>query len=203
MWQDVLTIQVPVLEKILRTVLVYAIIMVLFRLGGKRGLADLNMLDFAVVFLLSNVVQNAVIGNDYSVTGGAIGAVTLVAMNAALNRVINRSPRAARFLEGKQATVISNGEFVTSELHRLGLRPSELEHAVRMQNGDGVAEVAKGTLEPSGHLVVTLKPEEQGATKGDIELLLTRLAGLEQRIAAGASPGLDSAAAADPPAGDP
>jgi uncharacterized membrane protein YcaP (DUF421 family) len=142
------------------------------------------MFDFAVVFLLSNVVQNAVIGTDDSVTGGAIGAVTLVVVNAVLNHGINRSPRAARVLEGKQATVISDGKFVAGELRRLGLRAPELEHAVRMQNGDDVAEVAKATLEPSGHLVVTLKPEEQGATKSDVKIVLARLDELEQQVAA-------------------
>jgi len=78
MWHAIFVIQIPVLEKIVRTVLVYATIVVLFRLAGKRGLATLNTLDFVVVFLLSNVVQNAIIGNDNSFSGGAIGAATLV-----------------------------------------------------------------------------------------------------------------------------
>jgi uncharacterized membrane protein YcaP (DUF421 family) len=187
-WHAMFAIDVAVLEKVLRTILVYSTIMLLFRVGGKRGLANLNMLDFAVVFLLSNVVQNAVIGNDDSVTGGVIGAVTLIAINAALNRVINRSPTAARVLEGRRSTVISDGKLVMPELRRLSLRPSELDHAVRMQNGDGITEVAEGTLEPSGHLVVTLKPAEQGATKGDIETVLSRLASLETQIASARHP---------------
>ena len=85
MWHDMFVIQVPILEKILRTVLVYTTVVVLFRLAGKRGLAGLNTFDFVVIFLLSNVVQNAVIGNDQSLLGGVVGAVTLVAVNAGLN----------------------------------------------------------------------------------------------------------------------
>jgi uncharacterized membrane protein YcaP (DUF421 family) len=62
-------VQVPIGEKILRTVLVYATFLILFRLTGKRDLASLNMFDFVVLFLLSNVVQNAIIGNDTSLLG--------------------------------------------------------------------------------------------------------------------------------------
>ena len=78
MWHAMFVEQIPFTEKILRTVLVYALIAVLFRLSGKRGLANLSTFDFVVIFLLSNVVQNAVIGNDTSLTGGVVGAVTLV-----------------------------------------------------------------------------------------------------------------------------
>lgn len=90
MWHDLLSIQIPVAEKVLRTVAVYALIVILFRLSGKRGLANLNTFDFVVIFLLSNVVQNAIIGNDNSLLGGAIGAITLVTVNAVLNRLAGR-----------------------------------------------------------------------------------------------------------------
>src|SRR2546429_7850611 len=85
-WHSMFAVQVPIVEKILRTVLVYATILILFRLTGKRDLATLNMFDFVVLFLLSNVVQNAIIGSDNSLLEGIIGAATLVAVNAALNR---------------------------------------------------------------------------------------------------------------------
>lgn len=182
MWHDVFVPQIPVLEKILRTVLVYATIVLLFRLAGKRGLASLNTLDFVVIFLLSNVVQNAIIGNDNSFSGGAIGAATLVALNAGINRLVARSTRVARLFEGTPTTVISDGIPSLPAMRRLALRPEELEHAVRIQNGDAVAEVASGILEPSGHLIFTLKPEEQGATKHDIETVLTQLASLQARL---------------------
>jgi len=183
MWHEIFVVQVPVAEKVIRTVLVYATIILLFRLTGKRGLAGLNTLDFVVIFLLSNVVQNAVIGNDTSFSGGAIGAVTLVAINAGLNRLIARSPRAARLLEGTSTTVIEDGVAVAPAVRRLALRPQELEHAVRLQNGDSIDEMERGVLEPSGQLILTLKPSEQGATKEDIENVLARLAALDEKLA--------------------
>src|ERR1039458_9092785 len=157
MWHEIFVVQVPIAEKVIRTVLVYATIILLFRLTGKRGLAGLNTLDFVVIFLLSNVVQNAVIGNDTSFSGGAIGAVTLVAINAGLNRLIARSPRAARLLEGTSTIVIEDGVTVAPAVRRLALRPQELEHAVRLQNGDSIDEMERGVLEPSGQLILTLK----------------------------------------------
>ena len=124
MWHDIFVIQIPVLEKILRTVLVYLAIVILFRLAGKRDLATFNTFDFVVIFLLSNVVQNAIIGNDDSLTGGVIGAAVLVAINAAFNRWLAASSRASRLLEGKPTTLIEDGHFIKSALRRLALRPA-------------------------------------------------------------------------------
>jgi uncharacterized membrane protein YcaP (DUF421 family) len=182
MWHGIFVIQIPVLEKIVRTVLVYATIVVLFRLSGKRGLANLNTLDFVVIFLLSNVVQNAIIGNDVSFTGGAIGAATLVGLNAAVNRVIARSPRAARLLEGRSTTVIHDGAPVERAVRRLALRTQDLEHAVRLQNGDAMSEVERGVFEPGGQLILSLKASEQTATKEDIANVLARLEALRVQI---------------------
>jgi uncharacterized membrane protein YcaP (DUF421 family) len=189
MWHDMFVIQIPVLEKVLRTVLVYAAIVILFRLVGKRDLANFNTFDFVVIFLLSNVVQNAVIGNDDSLSGGLIGAVVLVALNAALNRWLVLSPRASRVLEGRSTTIIEDGHFIKGALRRLALRPGELDQAIRVQNGDDVSEIGNGRMEPSGQLVLSLKPAEQSATKGDVAHLNARLDGIDAALAALADAG--------------
>lgn len=182
MWHDMFVEQIPITEKILRTVIIYALLAVLFRLTGKRGLASMNTFDFIVIFLLSNVVQNAVIGNDQSLIGGMIGAVTLVAVNAAVNRLIAISPTAARIFDGRATTVIRDGQPVDRALRRLGLRRSELDNAVRLQNGNDVTEIGQGSLEPGGQLVLTLKQTEQGATKADVAELTDRLRRIESLL---------------------
>jgi uncharacterized membrane protein YcaP (DUF421 family) len=184
MWHAMFAEQIPLAEKILRTILVYALVAVLFRLTGKRGLASLNTFDFIVLFLLSNVLQNAIIGNDNSVTGGAIGAVTLVTVNAAINRLITVSRRAARIFEGRPTTIVTDGQADYQALHRLGIRLADLDHAVRLQNGDDIAEIGTGRLEPGGQLVLTLKPGEQNATKDDVAELADRLRQIETLLAA-------------------
>ena len=183
MWQSMFSVQIPILEKILRTVLVYATMVLLFRLVGKRDLAVLNTFDFVVIFLLSNVVQNAIIGSDNSLLGGVIGAATLVGINDLVNRWLARSARATRVLEGTPTTVIEDGQFIPRALRRLSLRPEEVEHAVRVQNGDNVTEIGTGRMEPSGQLVLTLKPGEQSADKDDITRLNARLDAIDAALA--------------------
>ncbi|MEV0495471.1 DUF421 domain-containing protein [Streptomyces atratus] len=187
MWHDLLSVQVPVAEKVLRTVGVYALIVILFRLSGKRGLANLNTFDFVVIFLLSNVVQNAIIGNDNSLLGGAIGATTLVTVNAALNRWLAVDERAVRLVEGKPTTIIEDGRLLTKALRHLALRPTEVDHAVRLQNGDDISMVAVGRLEPDGQLVIVLKPSEQNSTRADVQRLETRLVAIENLLASPAA----------------
>ena len=184
MWHDVFAQQLPFAEKVIRTVAIYALLVVLFRLTGKRGLASMTTFDVIVISLLSNVVQNAIIGADNSLVGGVIGAVTLVAVNSAVNRLILVDRRAQWLFEGTPTAVIADGRVVGSALRRLGLRRSELEHAVRLQNGDDIAQVDHGSLEPGGQLVLTLKPVEQGATKSDIDALQAQLHRIEERLRA-------------------
>jgi uncharacterized membrane protein YcaP (DUF421 family) len=184
MWHTLFAQQIPFDEKVVRTVLVYAVVAVLIRATGKRGLSGLNTLDIAVVFLLSNVVQNAIIGNDLSVTGGAIGAVTLVAVDVLLNRLALRSDLFARIFDGTETTVIRDGVVLAAPVRRLGLRRVELDHAVRLQNGDDVAQVETGVLEPTGQLLLTLRASEQSATKADVDRLSAQLARIEAALAA-------------------
>jgi uncharacterized membrane protein YcaP (DUF421 family) len=183
-WHAMFVEQIPLTEKILRTVIVYALLVVLFRLTGKRGLASMNTFDFIVIFLLSNVVQNAVIGSDNSLLGGMVGAVTLVTANAAVNRLIASSGTAARIFDGRSTAVITNGHVIDQALRRLALRRSEIDNAVHLQNAADVSQVKDGCLEPGGQLVLTLKATEQGATKGDVADLADRLRRIESLLSA-------------------
>ncbi|TAM87165.1 MAG: DUF421 domain-containing protein [Jatrophihabitans sp.] len=182
MWHNMFAQEIPFLEKIIRTVVIYLVIAVLFRVAGKRGLAALNTLDFVVMFLLANVVQNAIIGNDNSVTGGVIGAVTLVVVNAGANRLALYYPWFAWLFDGTDTTVIRDGAVDHRAVRRLGLRVHDLDHAVRVQNGDDVSQVETGVLEPGGQLVLTLKEAEQGVTKADLERLATQLDRIEAAL---------------------
>jgi uncharacterized membrane protein YcaP (DUF421 family) len=181
-WHDMLALPVPVLEKVLRTVFVYGLVLLLFRLTGKRSLAALNTFDFVVIFLLSNVVQNAVIGPDTSFTGGAIGAVTLIAMNAVLTRWLASDDRAARLLEGTSSTIIENGRIVRGVLRRQAIRREEIEHAVRLRNGESIEDVLTARLEPSGQLVIVLQPSARNATEGELARITQRLATVEDLL---------------------
>src|SRR5690242_11585705 len=100
MWNDMFALTVPVLDKILRPVIVYLALVVLLRIFGKRELAQLNPFDLVVLLTLSNTVQNAIIGNDNSISGGLIGAFTLMATNYFVVRFLFRHRRLDQIVEG-------------------------------------------------------------------------------------------------------
>ena len=120
-WSDLMVPGVPVIEKIIRALFVYVALAVLLRLFGKRELAQLNQFDLIVLLTISNTVQNAIIGNDNSVTGGLIGAATLMAANAFVVRFLYHHERIDRVVEGKATTLIDNGQRVEGQ-SRLGAR---------------------------------------------------------------------------------
>src|SRR4030088_147194 len=96
----------PVAEKILRPVVVYAFLIVGLRLAGKRELAQLNPFDLVVLLTLSNTVQNAIIGEDNSVTGGILGAATLLLVNHLVVKYLYGHARLERFVEGEPDVII-------------------------------------------------------------------------------------------------
>src|SRR3954462_4162505 len=134
LWTDLTHLDISVLDKIIRTVVVYWTLIVLLRLAGKRDLAQLNSFDLIVMLLLSNVVQNAIIGPDNSLLGGLIGAATLIAANAFLVRVVRPNKPVAALREGPNPVLPRNGRWNPEALRRVGVRESEMDGALRRQN---------------------------------------------------------------------
>src|SRR5437868_6747505 len=112
MWTDMFQLGLPILEKMLRPVIVYVFLIVGLRVAGKRELAQLNPFDLVVLLTLSNTVQNAIIGNDNSITGGVIGAVSLLVVNYAVVRFLYRHERIDRFVEGDPVVLIKDGRLL-------------------------------------------------------------------------------------------
>jgi uncharacterized membrane protein YcaP (DUF421 family) len=183
MWNDLMSMGIPLVEKVVRTVAVYVGIALLLRLFGRRDLAQFTTFDLIVVLLLSNVVQNAIIGPDNSLLGGLIGATVLIAANAVLVRIGTSSDMTERIFEGNPTTIATDGAFDEGRLRRLGLRAHDVTAALRAQGAMTVADVEQAQLMPSGTFVVKLKDEAQQATRGDIQRLLDRLDALEARLA--------------------
>jgi uncharacterized membrane protein YcaP (DUF421 family) len=170
-----MTVGIPLSEKVFRTVAVYLALLVLLRLFGKRTAAQLNAFDLVVLLLLSNVVQNAIIGPDNSLLGGVIGAAILVAVNDGVVRMFRRSGPIDRALEGSRTRLVDRGAFRDEELRRLGIRQSDLEVALRRQGAEHVGQVETAELHPSGAIVVNLEPEAHDASLGDVERLERKL----------------------------
>ncbi len=175
MWHDLTHLGVSVPDKILRTVVVYLALVVLLRLAGKRDLAQLNSFDLIVVLLLSNVVQNAVIGPDDSLLGGLVGAAVLIGANAFLVHIVRPWRGAAALLEGTTTVLARSGRWIPEALRREGVRQPDMEAALRRQNAYSIHDVEQLKLEPGGTIVVDLEPSRQNATKADVDRLEAKL----------------------------
>jgi uncharacterized membrane protein YcaP (DUF421 family) len=141
----------PVLEKILRPVLVYLFLVGFLRLFGKRELAQLNPFDLVVLLSLSNTVQNAMIGDDNSVSGGVIGAFSLLAINWLLTRVLFRAPTLNKFFELSPTVLIQHGVVDWEAAKKEALTELELRSVLHKQGFDRFEEVEKCVLEPNGN----------------------------------------------------
>jgi uncharacterized membrane protein YcaP (DUF421 family) len=171
----------PILEKLLRPVIVYLVLVLLLRLFGKRELAQLNPFDLVVLLSLSNTVQNAIIGDDDSVTGGVIGAFSLLAINWLVVRVLFRSRRMTRVLEGRAAVLVQNGQIDKRALDRESLTREELMEVIHRQGFEDLHQVRRCELEPNGTFYVEAF-EPSVADKRHAELL-ERIDALSREVA--------------------
>jgi uncharacterized membrane protein YcaP (DUF421 family) len=166
---------VPLLEKVLRPILVYVFLIGFLRLFGKRELAQLNPFDLVVLLSLSNTVQNAIIGEDNSVSGGIIGAFSLLAINWIVVRILYRLPKVNEALEGDETVLIRQGKVDKDALKKETLTEIELLSVLHKQGLDDFSEVEKCVLEPNGTFYVEArKPSTEQA----------EIAGLQQAVEA-------------------
>src|SRR5512137_2217716 len=133
MWHDMFILNIPILEKILRPILVYGFLIVALRLAGKRELAQLNPFDLVVLLTLSNTVQNAIIGEDNSVTGGLIGIATLFLINYLVIRFLFSHERIDHVVEGEPDVLIDHSRIQEEHLKTELLTRHELEIAAHRQ----------------------------------------------------------------------
>jgi uncharacterized membrane protein YcaP (DUF421 family) len=194
LWHDLLVPDVSIVEKILRTIIVYAFLVIGLRLAGKRELAQLNPFDLVVLLVLSNAVQNAIIGNDNSVVGGIVGAVTLLVLNYVVVRFLYDHRKLDEIIEGDEELLIENGQVKMDRLRSELIRLPQLETAARKQGFDSLDEVDKAVLEPGGTLVFLRKkptPDEtrQRELLERLERLCDELARLRDEMTAAAPAG--------------
>jgi uncharacterized membrane protein YcaP (DUF421 family) len=194
LWSDMFHLGLPVAEKMLRPVFVYAFLVVGLRLAGKRELAQLNPFDLVVLLTLSNTVQNAIIGDDNSVTGGILGASTLLAVNWVIVRFLYAHERLDRLVEGEPDVLIENGRVLTDRLRQELITLPEIESAAHKQGFASLDEVDRAVLEPGGSIsFFARKPAPEAARHaevlGRLDALLREVAALRVRLAGAAGEG--------------
>jgi len=188
-WKDMFVLAVPILEKILRPIVVYAFLVISLRLSGKRELVQLNPFDLVVLLTLSNTVQNAIIGDDNSVTGGIIGATSLLAINYLVVRFLYDHRKLDRLIEGAADVLIDNGKVLDRALKHELITMPQLEAAARKQGFDTLTEVQRCVLEPGGTLTfVGKKPTTDESRHSQLMGQLQRLTEEVARLRAAQGP---------------
>jgi len=151
---DMFHMPLPIVEKILRPVIVYLFLVIFLRLFGKRELAQLNPFDLVVLLSLANTVQNAMIGDDNSVSGGIIGAFSLLAINWVLAWLLFRSPKVTATLEGSPTTLIRDGVVDEAALSSQTLTHEDLISVLNRNGFNDPEEIKLCILEPNGTFYV-------------------------------------------------
>jgi uncharacterized membrane protein YcaP (DUF421 family) len=181
LWRDMFWLSLPFAEKTLRALIVYLFLVALLRVFGKRELAQLNPFDLVVLLTLSNTVQNAIIGDDNSVTGGLIGAIALVGANYLLVRFIFKHRRLDQLLEGRPTTLIEGGRIQRDGLAKELLTESELLMVAHRQGFSSLEDIERCVLEPGGGFFIRGKTPP--IAERQHSELLARLDRLDQQLA--------------------
>jgi len=181
-WNDMFLLGLPVAEKILRSCLIYIFLVVGLRLFGKRELAQTNTFDFIVLLTLSNTVQNAIIGDDNSITGGVIGASSLLVLNYMVVRFLFRRAKLDRFLEGAPALLIEDGKVQQHNLNRELITLEELTAAAHKQGLRSLDDVERCVLETGGS--VSFIPKDPSPMQTNYADLVERLEEISRQLRA-------------------
>ncbi len=175
-------IPLPLLEKIIRPILVYVTLIVLLRIFGKRELAQLNPFDLVVLLSLSNTVQNAIIGDDNSLLGGVVGAISLLSANWIVNRVLFRMPGLNQLLQGTKTVLVRDGMPDKAAMKRELLTHEELVEVLHKQSVQGLRDVKLLTLEPGGTFYLETRKDSLPGARHD--MLIAKLEELSAEIRA-------------------
>ena len=154
---NILIADIPVVEKIVRSVVVYLFLLAAFRVAGKRQLGQMTAFDLVVVLVISNVVQNALIGNDNSLGGGLIGATVILVLNAIVAWVTFHYKPLERLVENSPTVLVRHGRVLRDSLRRERLSLPEFRAALRRQGVVSLKDVRYAVLEEDGHLSVILR----------------------------------------------
>ncbi len=152
---------VSIAEKILRPALVYAFLLIAFRIAGKRELGEFTPFDLIVLLTISNVLQNAMIGPDNSLGGGLIGAGTVFVVNGVIARLAYRFPRLGAWIQGEPTTLIDNGEILHDNMRHELMTLEELQRSLRRHDlgWEDITRIRRARLESDGTLTIQLRHE--------------------------------------------
>ncbi len=137
-----------------KSIAIYLFIILAIRMFGKKELAQLSVIDLVFILLISNSVQNAMVGSDTSLQGGMVAALGLFTVNYLFKFIIRRSAKFSRLVQGEKIILVHDGEVIESGMKAAMMSVDELERAVREHGVDGIAKVNLALLEVDGNISI-------------------------------------------------
>lgn len=180
MWHNISHLDISIIEKIVRPIFIYLFLLIGLRLGGRRELSQLNMMDFVVLLAVANAVQNGIIGHDESVSGAIIGATVLFVINGIAVLLTQRSRKIRRLLIGSEIILIKDGIARQRSIRRERLSSDDVRQAITEAGAKEIADVELCVIEPNGHIVVRLKQSSEELDR--FNQLMRRIDELEARL---------------------
>ena len=147
-------------EIVLRTALVYLFLVVVLRITGKREVGQMSILELIVILLISDAVQNSMVGDNTTLLGGMVAVLTLFGIDLLLKAIAARSRPVREVLEGEPRLLVRDGKLLTHALKEENVEPREVEAAVRANNLAGIEDVRFAVLETDGSISVVPKSKE-------------------------------------------
>jgi uncharacterized membrane protein YcaP (DUF421 family) len=139
-------------QVVLRTAIVYILVLAGLRLAGKREMGELASFDFVMILLLANAVQNAMTGPNTSLMGGVVAAATLLVINYSVSALVHRYPRLRRIILGQRTTLIEQGIPQLDTLEREHIDEDEIMTAAREHDILKISDIRTAWLEVDGNI---------------------------------------------------
>ncbi|QEU02231.1 MULTISPECIES: YetF domain-containing protein [Pseudomonas] len=150
------------MESVLRAAALYAFLLVLFRITGRRALSEITTFDFVLLLVIGEATQQALLGDDFSVINAFVVIATLVLIDILLSLFKERSPRVGRFLDGVPLIVVEYGKPLTERLRKARLTEEDILEAARQSQGlERLEQIRFAVLEKNGQISVIPEPEEK------------------------------------------
>ena len=151
------------MESVLRALFIYSVLMVLFRLTGKRSLGQITTFDFVLLLIISEAIQNGMVGTSYSITNALVLVVTLVTVDVALSLVKRRSRRLEQFLDGTPIVIVENGHPLRDRMDKERVDESDVLSAARQEGLERMSQIKYAVLERNGQISIIPREDATSA----------------------------------------
>lgn len=151
------------MDSVWRAVAIYLALMVLFKIAGRRSLADLTTFDFLLLLIIGEATQQALLGDDFSLTNALLVITTLIAIDVGLSLLKQRSPRTARLIDGEPTIIVENGHLLRERMRKARLVEADILEAARFSQGlETIEQIKFAIIERNGKISIIAYEADRG-----------------------------------------